>query len=83
MARQADKEVTMAHYAAKFVKCPFYKRNDNNRIICEGVSKKNKLHLVFEDPISKSRYMKDHCNGIQTCQSCLIHKVMSEKWEDG
>ncbi len=81
MARQVDKESgTMARYEAKLVKCPFYKRNDNNRIVCEGLGKDNKLHLVFGNSIDKARYMQEHCYSLRGCQHCLIHNVMYTKW---
>lgn len=82
LAQQADKEVNMAHHASKFVKCPFYHNNDSNRIKCEGLSEGNTLHLVFENPIERARFMREHCNKIDACQSCLIHQVLSVKWEE-
>lgn len=81
MAQQEDREGTMARYEAKLVKCPFYKRNDNNRIICEGLEDNNKLHLVFANSIEKSKYMQEHCYSLRACQHCLIHNVMHAKWE--
>ena len=81
MAQQADKEVNMARYEAKLVKCPFYKRNENNRIVCEGLDDDNKLHLVFSNPIAKSKYMQEHCYSLRACQYCLIHNVMYAKWK--
>ena len=70
----------MARYEAKLVKCPFYKRNDNNKVMCEGLSNKNLIHLVFSDPANKRNYMQEHCYSVQACQSCLIHKALCEKW---
>ena len=81
LAQQADKEVHMAHHASKFVKCPFYHDNDNNRIKCEGLSDKSTLHLVFENPGDRARFMREHCNNIQLCRSCVIHKILYNKWE--
>ena len=81
MAQQEDKEGTMARYEAKLVKCPFYKRNENNRVVCEGLGDDNKLHLVFSNPTAKSKYMQEHCYSLRTCQDCLIHKAMYAKWE--
>lgn len=71
----------MAHHGSKFVKCPFYHDHDNNRIKCEGLSKGNTLHLVFESTEEMKSFMRDHCNSIRLCQGCLIHKTLFGKWE--
>ena len=73
----------MGHHGSKFVKCPFYKDHDNNRVKCEGISKGNTIHLVFEDSNERINYMHSHCNNIFICQSCIIHKALYEKWENG
>ena len=70
----------MAKRVARYVKCPFYRKHDESKIICEGISKNNTLHLAFQDQITRKRYMREHCNDIQSCQSCLIHKILYEKW---
>lgn len=73
----------MAHHGSKFVKCPFYHDHDDNRIKCEGVYKGNTIHLVFEDSNERGDFMRGHCNSISLCQSCIIHKMLYDKWENG
>lgn len=80
MAQQADKEVSMDKRVSRMVKCPFYLKHDESRIVCEGVSKSNTLHLAFKDKYERKRYMKEQCYSIQSCQKCLIHKILYEKW---
>ena len=77
---RADKEVLMSKRVSRNVKCPFYRKHDGGKIVCEGVSNNNTLHLVFPDPMARARYMKTHCDSIEACQSCLIHKILYEKW---
>lgn len=72
----------MAHYSSKYVKCPFYRSNDNNRIKCEGLSEGNAIHLVFQDPTDKGAYMRERCYSIVQCRRCEIHKVLNGKWEE-
>lgn len=68
-------------YQAKFVKCPFYRNHDQNRIVCEGLSEGNTLSLVFQSSREKSEYMKDVCYGLLTCRDCLIHIMLDTKYE--
>ena len=68
---------------ARNVKCPFYLKHDDNRIVCECVSKNNSLHLAFKDKYERKKYMREHCHSIQSCQTCLIHKILYEKWGMG
>lgn len=82
MALQVDnKEVDlMSKRVARYVKCPFYHKQDGAKIICEGVSNNSTLHLAFPDPMARARYMRDHCDSVKACQSCLVHKILYEKW---
>ena len=76
-----NKEVDiMPKRTSRNVKCPFYHGHDGAKIKCEGLSYGNTLHLVFGDPISRSRYMVEHCNSIKACQTCLLHKTLFMKW---
>jgi hypothetical protein len=71
----------MAHYASKYVECPFYRSNDNNRIKCEGLSEGNAIHLVFQDSKDKTAYMRERCYSVEKCKQCVIHNVLYDKWE--
>lgn len=83
LAQQADKEALMAKRVSRKVKCPFYLKHDGAKIVCEGVSKGNTLHLAFQDEKERAKYMLSRCNKIEACQSCLIHKILYEKWGMG
>ena len=71
----------MANRTSKNVKCPFYHKHDGGKIKCEGLSDGNTIHLVFETQGQRAKWMREHCHGIQTCQTCMIHKMLYEKWE--
>lgn len=70
----------MSHHASKFVKCPYYANNDNNKIKCEGLSDGSSLHLVFQDCNDRAKYMKEYCYSIDVCKYCLIHNALNIKW---
>ena len=78
--QQADKEVIMTNRVSRNVKCPFYHKNDNCKIKCEGLSDNSTIHLVFETPVERAIFMREHCNNVKACQTCLIHKALCEKW---
>lgn len=66
----------------KFVKCPFYRKSDSNRIVCEGIRLGTTIHLVHEDQGKKKRYMNARCESIEGCRYCPIHSLL-ERLYDG
>lgn len=66
----------------KFAKCPFYKRTDLNRIVCEGIHSGTTIHLVHESQIEKKRHMSAHCNSIEGCRRCPIHSLLERMYEE-
>lgn len=62
-----------------YVVCPFYKRNESQMIICEGVKKGTTVHLAFSDSTELKSYKKEYCK----CryQDCLITKMLNRKYE--
>ena len=71
----------MSRYISKYVVCPFYSRNDTNRICCEGVSKTNTINLVFEAKERTLDYQRHFCNDIVRHKDCLICQMLTKKWE--
>jgi hypothetical protein len=69
-------------YGAKFVKCPFYRNHDANRIVCEGLAKGNTINLVYESQAEKSAYMKEVCDSLLGCRDCPIHIMLDQKYEE-
>lgn len=72
----------MANWEAKFVKCPFYRTNDTNRIVCEGLEEGNTINLVYESQTDRKEYMKENCNDIEKCHSCPIHKLLDKLYDE-
>ena len=71
----------MSKYVSKYVVCPFYRRNDTNRICCEGVDKTNTINLVFESKEKTLEYERHFCNDILAHKDCLICRMLIDKWE--
>lgn len=67
-------------FGAKDVQCPFYCKNDLNRIVCEGLFERNKINLTFELPEERRMYMQEVCNKLLGCRDCPMYIVLSEKY---
>lgn len=72
----------MSRYISKYVVCPFYHRNDTNRIVCEGVDKTNTLNLVFETKENTLEYERHYCDDMDRHKECLLYQMLTKKWEE-
>ena len=71
-----------ASTVAKYVKCPYFKKHDAIRIVCEGLKDGNTIHLVYETPAERKSYMEGSCNSIFGCRDCPIHMMLDQKYEE-
>lgn len=75
----------MASFNDKWVRCPFYGRDDSNGIICEGVQDNTALRLMFQDKHggkqaeAKRCYMETYCMG--KYQYCRLARMLEMKYE--
>ena len=69
-------------YEAKFVKCPFYRNHDANRIVCEGLAEGNTINIVYQSQAKKSKYMKEVCEDLLGCRDCPVHMMLMQKYEE-
>lgn len=72
----------MSKYVSKYVVCPFYRRNDTNRICCEGVDKTNTINIVFECKEKALEYQRHFCNDIVNHRKCWLCRMLNAKWEE-
>lgn len=70
----------MSQFISKYAVCPFYHRNDTNRICCEGTDSNNTINLVFVGKTSQKEYAIEHCNSIEGCKRCLIYNALNTKY---
>lgn len=45
------------------VKCPHYKKESRQRIICGGIQEGARTHLTFDNATDWKDYKKDRCKG--------------------
>lgn len=57
------------------IKCPYYIKQSQNRIVCEGVCSNNRINIWFENEQVKSDYIKGHCYNINT--QCHISRMLA------
>lgn len=67
-------------YASERVKCPYYRKNDSNRIVCEGFKKKTYINITFEDTKKLKEYKEQYCNDIQNYNDCMICAMLNKKY---
>lgn len=70
---------------AKFVKCPFYEKDREGYIRCEGVTEDCNTQLQFIFPAGnpnldkKLEYMHTYC--IREYQKCKVYQMLMEKYK--
>lgn len=69
-------------YEDKFVQCPFYRRHEANKIVCEGLCKGNTINLVYESQEDKKAYMKNICYSILESRDCPIYLMLNQRYEE-
>ncbi len=60
--------------------CPFYKRESQQVIYCEGVNEKSVIHLAFARKEDCRMYEKQFCR--KDWQQCMIAETLDKKWRD-
>ena len=71
------------HFESKYAVCPFYHRNANNRICCEGVEDNNTLNVVFGSTKDMIDYEKCYCDDIVYHKECLLYQMLMKKYGGG
>lgn len=62
-------------------KCPFYRKDDQNRVFCEGVIGSSGVSLHF----ANRQMMMDYAQRFCACNdyvACLIFRAANEKYEE-
>lgn len=73
----------MSCFISKYAVCPFYHRNDTNRICCEGVEDNNTINIVFGAKQDMLAYEKHFCDNIERHKKCLVYQMLNKKYEEG
>lgn len=62
-----------------YAKCPYYRREERQKILCEGVQDGTSIHLVFGSVPSMKGYTKCFCKG--DYNRCLLAKMLNGKYD--
>jgi hypothetical protein len=62
-----------------YVVCPYYKKNEKQKIHCEGVENDTALHIAFSTPQKLQDYRKQYCR--RCWKECLIAEMLNRRWE--
>lgn len=58
--------------------CPFYRSEDDFRVLCEGVVDASSIHVVFQSSKKKHEYSKRYCCG--NYKSCKVSHMLYAKY---
>ncbi len=62
------------------VKCPYFKRRDKLKIVCEGFFNGFNTALEFPGVLRRADYIQRYCSSLSGCEECPLHKLNDEKW---
>lgn len=65
---------------SKYALCPFYRKEDHQKIYCEGVDEGTAIHLVFDSLNGLREYKKQYCCA-GYCR-CLLAKTLFAKYDE-
>lgn len=64
----------------KWIKCPFYKEQDDYRIRCEGLVPNSSIILAFETKASKVEWRAKYC--YCDYERCKVYFLDNNKYDD-
>jgi hypothetical protein len=62
------------------VKCPFYRKEDQYKVFCEGVVNASSINLNFPNTKEFRAYKGEHCNS--KYYKCPIYNMLYDKYKD-
>ena len=69
----------MAKRVDKNAECPYYRKDDGIRLICEGItSEMDTINLVFPNRKALLTYRRENC--CRCWKECAIKKLIDKKW---
>jgi hypothetical protein len=68
-------------YMSKDVQCPYYHKDVQNKICCEGIDEDGSIHLNFTSGKKRIEYERAMC--CNDFRLCLIAQALNKKWDDG
>lgn len=62
------------------VKCPFYIRERENTIVCEGEREGMEISIKFINELRKLEYQEEHCN--KNVTGCPYERLARDKYKE-
>ena len=63
-------------YVAKTALCPFYKKEDQQKIYCCGIRPNASTHIAFGNGTDCLKYKQEYCR--QHYSRCHVYKMLEE-----
>ena len=76
-----EEEVMATTYGSVTVKCPFFTREKDKIIVCEGMRKNCETIHSFKRKEEKEKYLKTFCSE-EYCK-CRMYKLLEGKYAEG
>lgn len=70
----------MSSYIAKYVLCPYYRKEDGVKICCEGIDDDGTIHVVFASLQKRKDYQTEKC--CKNFSRCIVAAMLDRKWEE-
>lgn len=65
------------------IACPFYCRDGDKRITCEGFDADMRSSLSFQTHEDFRRYVSTYCKSVQGCRGCALYgAIMRTKYDN-
>ena len=71
----------MQHYTAKEVICPFYKKEEQLRLYCEGFCPTCHLQITFTGLRHMYTHKAKHCNSFKGYPQCPLYPAINGQYE--
>lgn len=71
----------MKYYEDKYTVCPFYIRQKECQIHCEGASTANVIHLIFGSKKSLDAHKERFCKNLSCYPECPIYNAINTKYK--
>ena len=70
----------MNHKSSKVV-CPFYKRQEACKIVCEGVLECTTIHTVFRTSEQLTDHQTKYCTDVKRCSRCVLYNAIMARYQ--
>lgn len=67
-------------YLSTDVKCPYYKDDKGQKLICEGIDKGCNMHFQYEKSEQKKHRMRKYCTS--DFRKCGLYQVLEKNYQD-